>query len=62
MAPNPAGPTQGKMAEKTPDLEENQEDEENEEADVETEANEEEEEPPSHLPFAPPSSSEVISV
>ncbi|KAJ1691758.1 hypothetical protein LUZ63_015913 [Rhynchospora breviuscula] len=46
-------PVEGKMEKKSPELEENEEM-------AETEAEEDESEPPSHLPFAPPSTSELI--
>ncbi|KAJ4769457.1 ARM repeat superfamily protein [Rhynchospora pubera] len=54
-------PVEGKMEKKTHELEENEENgvntEEEEEEEAETKAEEEESEPPSHLPFAPPSAS-----
>ncbi|KAF3333028.1 protein saal1 [Carex littledalei] len=57
MAPDGTKPNSRQMENKEPELEEN---EETGEPEAETEAEEEESEPPSHLPFAPPSSSELI--
>lgn len=58
MAPDGTKHNSRQMENKEPELEEN---EETGEPEAETEAEEEESEPPSHLPFAPPSSSEVTA-